>query len=188
MTRAVHYIAYASKLAISSALNENIFISIQEQSIRNNTNSGITGFLLFKDGKFFQYFEGDEIVCLQLLSVLRNDPRHNNLTVLAQGNMENRLFNDWAMACFNLNETKYELELSDKFPNFEVFEWQPTDIQKIISSLSQYYLHNFQPEEISYLKLLLKKAINQNRLFSIFQLILSVLILIALISLIFLKL
>lgn len=187
MTPPVHYIAYASKLALTSGFSDSIFLDIQDVSIRNNTNAGITGFLLFKEGKFFQYFEGDELVCIQLLNALKRDRRHTNLTILAQGTIEQRLFNDWAMSCFNLNEKTQPLQLSDQLNGFDIFNWQTADVQKAITGLADHYFHHFKPEEVSYLKLLLRKAIRQNRLLLLVNLTLSVCIFLAMLSLIFLK-
>ena len=66
-----YFMAYCSEITLTAALNQHTFTQILNQSIKNNTRSGITGFLLYDAGKFFQYYEGDELACANLLHALR---------------------------------------------------------------------------------------------------------------------
>ena len=42
-----YFIAYCSEITLTAALSQHTFIHILNQSIKNNTRSGITGFLLY---------------------------------------------------------------------------------------------------------------------------------------------
>jgi hypothetical protein len=59
---------------------------------------GITGMLLYKDGTFLQVLEGEQEAVLNLVSMIRQDPRHKRAYVLLSETSEQRLFSDWSMA------------------------------------------------------------------------------------------
>lgn len=63
-----------------------------------NAAQGITGALYTEAGYFFQWFEGATAACDRLHAKLRRDPRHSNMTVLAEGPLPARLFERWSMA------------------------------------------------------------------------------------------
>jgi hypothetical protein len=65
---------------------------------RANRASGITGMLLTQDGRFLQALEGPEPVVRRLLASIARDPRHEQVTVLADEIVRARRFPDWAMA------------------------------------------------------------------------------------------
>lgn len=67
-------------------------------SIANNRRDGITGCLALPDGKFVQVIEGEQTRVGELLGRIRADTRHENLTVLGEWAIRNRLFTGWAMA------------------------------------------------------------------------------------------
>ena len=102
-----YFIAYCSEITLTAALNQHTFTQILNQSIKNNTRSGITGFLLYDAGKFFQYYEGDELACANLLHALRQDNRHTHIKLIGQGYISNAVFNNWFMGCFDLSQHSY---------------------------------------------------------------------------------
>ena len=77
---------------------------IREQAQSNNQHHHITGFLLFKDGKFLQYIEGQKAVCEQLFNTIKQDRRHKEIVVLDQGQLEKRYYQQWLMNCYNMDE------------------------------------------------------------------------------------
>ena len=65
---------------------------------RRNPALGITGLLVFGSGIFFQWLEGPREQVQQLMTVLRADPRHDNVVALSENEeIRERLFSDWAM-------------------------------------------------------------------------------------------
>jgi hypothetical protein len=67
-------------------------------SVRRNTQAGITGLLLFKDGCFMQVLEGEKTKAKALFAKIRRDPRHHRIIPLIQEPTRQRYFPDSAMA------------------------------------------------------------------------------------------
>ena len=64
---------------------------------RNNRAAGVTGMLLYLDGNFIQYLEGDEPAVREIFGKIKADPRHHTVIVVEEGETDHRLFDDWAM-------------------------------------------------------------------------------------------
>lgn len=67
------------------------------QSRRNNARRGLSGGLYFADGCFFQVLEGPRREVEALYARLHDDPRHRDLQVLAEREIEAPAFRGWAM-------------------------------------------------------------------------------------------
>jgi hypothetical protein len=65
---------------------------------RNNKRLGITGALVITEDAFAQALEGDEAAVRGLYDTIRQDPRHENVTLLEAGEVSERVFGRWAMA------------------------------------------------------------------------------------------
>lgn len=63
-----------------------------------NTRRGVTGLLLFHDGRFFQELEGPRAAVAQAFEHIRKDPRHTNVEILEFGPVKVRAFEGWALA------------------------------------------------------------------------------------------
>ncbi len=77
-------------------LSEAEIAEILEVSRRNNESRGITGMLLYRDGRFLQVLEGDKAPVLDLVKTIRRDPRQKAFTVLYESEWP-RLFAGWFM-------------------------------------------------------------------------------------------
>ncbi len=62
-----------------------------------NKTHEITGCLIFYDGQFLQYLEGNHIKVLQLFDKIKEDHRHSEVEILNFGEKERREFKDWDM-------------------------------------------------------------------------------------------
>ncbi|MBS0532878.1 MAG: BLUF domain-containing protein [Proteobacteria bacterium] len=69
-----------------------------EQSRARNERLGITGALLFNEGRFVQVLEGDEAAVLEVMDIIRRDPRHTDIDVLPSRYVRERTFAQWSMA------------------------------------------------------------------------------------------
>ncbi len=69
----------------------------------HNSNVGITGMLLYKDGNFMQVIEGEEEAVRTLDAKIKRDPRHRGMLMLLQGPLTERQFPDWSMGFRDLN-------------------------------------------------------------------------------------
>ncbi|MBT8209168.1 MAG: BLUF domain-containing protein [Eudoraea sp.] len=65
---------------------------------RFNESQGITGCLLYHDGEFLQYLEGNQVRVLQLYDKIKADPRHTDMELLSHGIRPQRQFEQWEMA------------------------------------------------------------------------------------------
>ncbi|MEN8790356.1 MAG: BLUF domain-containing protein [Flavobacteriaceae bacterium] len=63
-----------------------------------NKKLGITGCLLFYEGEFIQYLEGNQIKVLELFDEIKKDNRHNNIELISYAQREGREFENWEMA------------------------------------------------------------------------------------------
>ena len=71
---------------------------------RNNARLGVTGMLLYKEGRFMQALEGEETVVRTLLQKIAADPRHCDLKLLDEGFTDEREFGDWSMGFERLDD------------------------------------------------------------------------------------
>lgn len=70
---------------------------IVEQSSRNNPSADITGFLVYRGGRFLQLIEGPLMSLEALLAVLDKDQRHHSLRILSHERVLERSFPRWRM-------------------------------------------------------------------------------------------
>ncbi|RYE31923.1 MAG: BLUF domain-containing protein [Sphingobacteriaceae bacterium] len=68
------------------------------KSREKNKRLAVSGMLLFLEGKFIQFLEGEEADVKSLYNTIYKDNRHKSVVVLKEGFTENRLFTDWSMA------------------------------------------------------------------------------------------
>ena len=87
------YTSTASESFDRAALKEML-----KESVRRNTQAGVTGLLLYKDGCFMQALEGEEEAVIMLFSKTSRDPRHHHVIPLIHEPIEQRHFPDSAMA------------------------------------------------------------------------------------------
>jgi hypothetical protein len=62
-----------------------------------NEARGITGMLLYQNGRYMQMLEGEEAAVRALFASIAADQRHRNVKVVASGALDQRLFSDWSM-------------------------------------------------------------------------------------------
>ena len=63
----------------------------------SNAARGLTGMLLYRDGRFMQVLEGPEDAVRSTLVRIAADPRHSGVWTLATETIEERAFPDWTM-------------------------------------------------------------------------------------------
>ncbi len=66
-----------------------------------NNEQGITGCLLYYEGTFIQYLEGNQYQVLKLYDKIKIDKRHKKVELLSYGEIEKRAFEKWDMAYEN---------------------------------------------------------------------------------------
>lgn len=63
-----------------------------------NESLDVTGLLMFINGVFLQILEGERDVVCALMKKISSDPRHSNVKVLREADIEQRTFSSWRMA------------------------------------------------------------------------------------------
>lgn len=98
--RPLYQVVYCSRA--SEGVDGPVVDSIISASHRHNPARGITGLLVFGSGIFFQWVEGPRDGVQELMEILRNDPRHQDMVTLAETEeVRERLFPDWSMELVN---------------------------------------------------------------------------------------
>lgn len=99
-TASLWYVIYASSATIR--LSQYELLELLKGARLNNEAHGLTGMLLYRDGTYLQYLEGQPADINSLLERLRQDSRHKAIRILREGALPERLFPDWSMAYKNL--------------------------------------------------------------------------------------
>jgi hypothetical protein len=77
---------------------------LAEASAQNNRTQEITGLLLQIGNYFVQVLEGDTITVSALLTKISHDRRHTDIRVIYKNAIPARLFEQWNMGYFNIEQ------------------------------------------------------------------------------------
>jgi hypothetical protein len=86
------YISRATKLFSTTDL-----VQLLEKSRVSNHSIGLTGLLLHDNGSFIQLIEGPQAEVRKLFATINADPRHADVQILFQANVDERSFPEWEM-------------------------------------------------------------------------------------------
>ena len=98
----LHRAIYVSDAVGEAATSLLDLAEILGASERNNRRDGLTGVLMRHDGRFLQAIEGRRTEVDRLMDRLRADPRHDNIRLLSDQDVPERLFRDWPMTLVRL--------------------------------------------------------------------------------------
>jgi hypothetical protein len=110
----LHQLVYVS--SATKPFPQDELLALLAQSRRRNTESGVTGMLLYRDGNFMQVLEGPRAAVLATHERIVGDSRHRGLITLRNTPVAARSFPDWSMAFRNL-----ELSASPDLPGYSDF-------------------------------------------------------------------
>lgn len=106
---------YTQLIYVSDLRNKNSdedeLVSIVESAVRHNTEDNITGMLLYSGGNFLQVLEGSKELVHKTYDRIHLDPRHKNIILLTEEEVEERHFKNWSMGYRQLSKADVE-----KFP------------------------------------------------------------------------
>ncbi|MGT2425584.1 BLUF domain-containing protein [Amnibacterium kyonggiense] len=74
------------------------------QSRRANEQAGLTGLLVYRDGRFLQLLEGEDETVRATMHAIETDARHGQIRVLLEDRIESRQFPDWTMGYTDLTD------------------------------------------------------------------------------------
>lgn len=75
-----------------------------------NSKNNITGCLLYYQGEFLQYLEGDKIKVFDLYDKIKVDTRHSQVELLSNGEIFDRVFENWEMAYEDFLGNNHQLQ------------------------------------------------------------------------------
>jgi hypothetical protein len=78
--------------------------AIVREAQSRNSRLGITGMLLYENGRYLQTLEGPPIELDQIWASVRQDNRHTEIEVLSEQLAPGRLFSGWHMQLFDRNK------------------------------------------------------------------------------------
>lgn len=79
------------------------------RSRSNNQRRDITGALLVSGQWFVQVLEGDEARVRSLFALITTDVRHDDVELLSEGPVDDRIFARWSMARVAVDESHFPL-------------------------------------------------------------------------------
>lgn len=79
-------------------MSEQALTVLLGQARAEHLQAGLTGFLLYHEGRILQVLEGAEEPLRDFFARIARDPRHGKLQMLADGPKQRRYFSDWHMS------------------------------------------------------------------------------------------
>jgi len=113
--------------------------SIMFESMRHNSDHSITGLLLYDQGSFCQVLEGEEKDIKSLYKRICKDPRHFNVNLISEKDIDIREFSAWSMRFINLDF--YD---RDKIKGYQKDNGNLMDWNAINASLAKNILMQFK--------------------------------------------
>jgi hypothetical protein len=114
----VYHLSYVSTACDCLKLED--INNILESSKENNTQTNITGILVYCNKHFFQILEGDKDEVIELFNKISIDCRHDNVIKLQEVMTDKRNFGCWSMAFKSFNK---ELKYLDNFNNEQFYAY-----------------------------------------------------------------
>ena len=90
-----HCIVYFSRSV--GPFDENDLMAILQKSHQNNSQTGVTGVLLYVRGSIIQVLEGEKAAVETLYNRIEQDRRHTNVDQVLNRPITRRLFGNWGM-------------------------------------------------------------------------------------------
>jgi len=66
-----------------------------------NLEAAVTGVLIYMDGVFMQVLEGEEAEVYATMNRIKTDPRHNEIYIFSDEEIDTRVFGEWTMGFLN---------------------------------------------------------------------------------------
>jgi hypothetical protein len=107
----MHYMIYVSQATTPMEAAE--LEQLLTHSRKWNTTKGLTGLLIYRysidaeSGYFIQMLEGDEREVRAVFEKIKNDKRHHTILTFGHGEMESRMFGEWAMGFKNVDDVVF---------------------------------------------------------------------------------
>lgn len=132
---ALMYSSYATEGTSPTSLEV-----ILEPARRKNARLDITGILLYRRGRFYQYLEGKEEAVRGVYDAIQQDSRHTNLRVLLETSVASRRFSEWTMGYEPLRETTENAPAGFRSTFVDLEDRQnPANVLRAVTELTYWY-------------------------------------------------
>lgn len=108
----MYYMIYRS--VATDSPTEASLLKMLEWAREANARRGVTGMLLYQNGRYMQMLEGEEATVRELFDKISRDPRHHLVKVVASGTTSKRHFNDWSMGFRDMDQVS-------KLPDYDTY-------------------------------------------------------------------
>ena len=133
-----YYLIYVSS-SVGLMDSEGLY-SLLEQSREKNQALGITGMLLYKEGNFIQLIEGEKAKVIELFNTIKMDDRHKNVIALIERSSKKRIFPDWSMGFYHVEDQESRSSYTDYFSktlNSAPFDDEVQFVKKLFVSFNK---------------------------------------------------
>lgn len=89
MRFAISYVSTAN-----NDLNQAEVVELLDQIETRNNEQGVNGLLIYSDGNFFEVIEGEKARIKNLFEIIKEDPRHKNVIMIFEKDIDKALFKD----------------------------------------------------------------------------------------------
>ena len=96
MGRDIYTLLYLSVASVRLAQND--LTNLLGTCRQYNAAHGLTGLLIYANGHWIEFLEGDQKDVDGLMTQIEQDPRHRDIEVIEKGTASAREFQDWSMA------------------------------------------------------------------------------------------
>jgi len=108
MRFAISYLSTANR-----DLNQEEVAELLELTQIRNNNAGVNGLLIYSDGNFFEVIEGEESKIKALFENIKEDPRHRNIMMVFEKNIDKPLFDDKEANFISENTKHRQMEVEN---------------------------------------------------------------------------
>jgi methanogenic corrinoid protein MtbC1 len=116
-------LTYKSKAAFTPS-HSDLEDLVHHARIRNRS-VGVTGMLLYENGKFLQTLEGPPEGLKLIWSAIREDKRHSHIEILSEHVVSSRLFSDWDLLLYSRAEDRPKRRETDRSAGRDLAEYVP---------------------------------------------------------------
>lgn len=116
-------LTYKSKAAFTPS-HADLEELVHHARIRNRS-VGVTGMLLYENGKFLQTLEGPPEGLKLIWSAIREDKRHSHIEILSEHVVSSRLFSDWDLLLYSRAEDRSRRRTTDRSEGRDLSEYVP---------------------------------------------------------------
>lgn len=81
----------------------------------NNPERGLTGYLLYRPGRFLQVLEGQTAVVTETFAHICRDPRHHSVALIGAQPIARRAFRRWSMGYVSIHQELLEAQEASGF-------------------------------------------------------------------------